>query len=463
MNTTATVATAASIPRAGFVVPLALAGSFVANLGAQFAGAHVPDIQAGLGASENDASWITTLYTVATFFAFALSPLLARTFGIRRLFLASAAVFAVAAGASAIAPELNVLLAARVAQGLAGGMFGPMAFVAIFRSWSGPRLPFGFALLAIVLLVSFNSGPALAGPIEAASGWRALFFAQVVLAVPLIFAGLRWLPQAPLNANGHRGEWAALFLLAIATGSLVVLLAQGTRRGWFDSGLMVSMALLSLVAWIGFVIAHRLSPVRVLHGRKLLDRRFGIPIALNFVFRASFAATAYLLPLLLASTRADGRSAICWLLLPQIAAFPLVWRWLQRVDHRVPMALGLVFVAGGIGVVGFASILLPGLVLTGVGQVLFLVPALMTGASSLKPEHGPTATIVFNMTTVGGTTLAVGLLSTFVNARVAAPAVAWPAINEAFFLLAIALLLATPFVMFIGRIRGAADSAALPS
>lgn len=452
MNTT-TVAAAVSISRAGFVVPLALAGSFVANLGAQFAGAHVSDIQAGLHACASDASWIITLYTVATFSAFALSPLLARTFGIRRLFLASAAVFAVAAGVGANASGLSVLLAARVAQGLAGGMFGPLAFVAIFRAWSGPRLPFGFALLAIVLLVSFNAGPALAAPIEAASGWRALFLAQMVLAAPLIAAGLFWLPKAPLNVNGHRGEWLALSLLAIATGSLVVLVGQGTRRGWFDSGLMVSMALLSLAAWTGFVIAHRLSPVRVLDGRKLLDRRFGIPIALNFVFRASFATTVYLLPLLLAASRADGRSELWWLLLPQIAAFPLVWSWLQHVDHRVPMAVGLVSIAAGIGAAGLATLLLPGLLLIGVGQVLFLVPALMTGASSLKPEHGPTATIVFNMTTVGGTTLAVGLLSTWVSARMALPALTWPAINQAFLLLAVALLLVTPFVACIGRPR----------
>jgi DHA2 family multidrug resistance protein len=271
--------------------------------------------------------------------------------------------------------------------------------------------------------------------------------------VPLIFAGLLWLPKTALNLKGHGGEWLALSLLAIATGSLVVLAGQGARRGWFDSGLMMSMAMLSLAAWIGFVIAHRLSPVRVLDGRKLLDRRFGIPIALNFVFRASFAATVYLLPLLLASSRADGRSATWWLLLPQIAAFPLVWSWLQRVDHRVPMAIGLISIAAGIGAVGFTTILPPALALIGIGQVLFLVPALMTGASSLKPEHGPTATIVFNMTTVGGTTLAVGLLSTWVGTDRALAALAWPAINQAFLLPAVALLLATPFVACIGRPR----------
>jgi MFS transporter, DHA2 family, multidrug resistance protein len=171
------------------------------------------------------------------------------------------------------------------------------------------------------------------------------------------------------------------------------------------------------------------------------------------VFRASFATTVYLLPLLLAASRADGRSELWWLLLPQIVAFPLVWSWLQRVDHRVPMAVGLVSIAAGIGAAGLATLLLPGLLLIGIGQVLFLVPALMTGASSLKPEHGPTATIVFNMTTVGGTTLGVGLLSTWVSARMALPALAWPAINQAFLLLAVALLLVTPFVACIGRPR----------
>jgi hypothetical protein len=57
------------------------------------------------------------------------------------------------------------------------------------------------------------------------------------------------------------------------------------------------------------------------------------------------------------------------------------------------------------------------------------------------------------MTTVGGTTLGVGLLSTWVSARMALPALAWPAINQAFLLLAITLLLVTPFVACIGRTR----------
>jgi DHA2 family multidrug resistance protein len=450
MNNTASTGKSTGMT-AALAVPLALAGTFVSNLGAQSVGAHIARIQAGLGLDVDAASWITTLYTVAIFIAFTLSPLLARTLGIRRLFLASALAFAASAAASALAPGLPALLVARVAQGFAGGMFGPIAFVAIFRLWNGPRLPLGFALLALVLLVSFNAGPVLSRSIEAAYGWRALFLAQTLLAAPLLLLGLRWLPQGPVNAAGHKREWFALALWAVATASLVVLFSQGARRGWFDSTLIVSMAIVSLGAWIGFFVVHSSLVIRLLHGRKLLDRRFGIPIALNFVFRGSFAATVYLLPLLLATTHRQGLASTSWLLIPQLVSFPLVWRWMQHVDHRVPMALGLLLTAIGTGFAGFATTLEPSLAMIGIGQMSFLVPALVTGAHSLKPEHGPTATIAFNMTTVGGTTLAVALLSTFIGARMAYHDAAWPAINEAFFVLAGVLLLAMPFVGFIGR------------
>ena len=167
--------------------------------------------------------------------------------------------------------------------------------------------------------------------------------------------------------------------------------------------------------------------------------------------------------MLLATTRVQGQTLAWWLLIPQLVAFPLVWRWLQRVDHRVPMALGLLSIALGTGLAGFAATLEPSLVLIGIGQTLFLVPALMTGARSLKPEHGPIATIAFNMTTIGGTTIGVALLSTLVGARMAQDSAAWPALNEGFFLLAIVLLLATPFVAFIGRTGGLGDRAGLSS
>ncbi|HJW45751.1 MAG TPA: MFS transporter [Lysobacter sp.] len=424
---TATATTPASATRTWPIVFIALAGSFVASASAQFASTNLADIQGGVGASADEASWATTVYTAATFFAFVASPPLARTFGLRRFFLASAAIFGASAWLCALATSLPPLLVLRALQGLAGGTLGPIAFVAIFRTWNGTRLPLGLALLGFSLLVSVNAGPALSGPIEAAFGWRALFLAPMLAAAALVLAGLRWLPASPLNLADVRTDWIAATLLAVATSSMVVVVAQGTRQFWFESELIAWATSVSIGAWIGFVIAHRRSPLRVINARALLDRRFGIPITLNLIFRATFAATVYLIPLLLSLTQSyrplQTSHATWWLLLPQIASFPLAWRLMHRLDGRWVMGLGLLASSAGLGLASLATSqtaapqLHLSLVLLGVGQMLFLVPTLVAGAGSLKPEDGPTATIAFNMTTVGGTALGVGLLSDFATER----------------------------------------------
>ncbi|QNP40789.1 MFS transporter [Lysobacter solisilvae (ex Woo and Kim 2022)] len=425
--TAATVAPPASAARTGPIVLIALIGSFVANASAQFVGTNLADIQGSLGASSDEASWATTVYTAANFFAFVASPLLARTFGLRRFFLVSAAVFGASAWACALATSLAPLLFLRALQGLAGGAFGPIAFVALFRTWSGPRLPLGLALLAFTLLVSVNAGPVLSAPIEAAFGWRALFLAQMLAAAALILAARRWLPESPLNLAEFRTDWIAATLLAVATSSMVVAISQGTRRFWFESELIAWTTSLSIGAWTGFAIAHRRSPLRVINVQTLLQRRFGIPIALNLIFRATFAATVYLIPLLLALTQSarplQTSHATGWLLLSQVAAFPLAWHLMHRLDGRWVMGLGLLAGSLGLWLASLATSqtgaaqLHASLVLLGAGQMLFLIPALIVGGASLKPEDGPTATIAFNMTTVGGTALGVGLLSDFTTER----------------------------------------------
>lgn len=405
-----------------------LAGSFVANVGAQFVGTHVADVQGSFGASADEASWITTVYTAANFFGFVLSPVLARSIGLRRFFVASALIFAATAWFSAMTTSFPTLLVLRALQGLVGGAFGPIAFMAIFRAWAGsPRLVFGLALLAGVLLVSTNAGPALSGPLENAFGWRALFLVQAAAAVLLVLAGLRWVPAAPLDRAALQTDWVAIFLLALATSSLMVVMSQGTRRFWFDNSLIAWAASVSVGAWIGFAIQHCVSPVRILNARLLLNRRLGVPIALNLVFRTTFSVTVYLIPLLLLQAQAyrplQAAQAWWWLLLPQLAMFPIAWRLLHRVDARTLMLPGLLIAGLGIGLAAVATNqtgsdqLRLSLVLLGAGQMLFFVPILVIGAGSLKAEEGPTATIAFNMTTVGGTTIGVGLLSHFVNER----------------------------------------------
>lgn len=428
MNVANTVAAPAPA-FAGFhpAVLVALGGSFVVNMTAQFAGTNLADIQGSVGASADEASWMSTVYTMTAVMSVVASPVLLRTLGLRRYFVASAALFALTAWLCALSTQWPALLGLRAIQGLAGGAFGPIAFGAVFVLGKGPRLPLGIAWLAFSLLVSANAGLVLSGPVEAALGWRGLFLVQMWAAMLLLLAALRWMPTAPVNREGLRTDWAAMALFALASAALMLALSQGTRRFWLDSDVVAWALALGAGAGIGFAVTHWFSPIRIIRASKLLDRRFGLPILLNLVFRASFAVTAYLIPLQLVLMQSyrplEISHALWWYLLPQIAAFPLAWSLVHRADGRMVLGAGLLLAGAGIALASLATDadgadqLRTSLTLLGVGQMLFMVPNLLIGALSLKPEDAPTATIAFNLTSIGGTTLGIGLISHFAIER----------------------------------------------
>jgi DHA2 family multidrug resistance protein len=386
-------------------------------------------LQGGLFATPDEASWILTVYTMASLVGVVTSGVLIRAMSIGRFMAVSAIVFATTALACATGPDLGVLIGLRTVQGFAAGGFGPAAFVAAFvvAGPGGPRLPFVVTLLAFVLLLPTTLGPVISGFVEHSFGWQALFLMQGGIGVALAFAAGAFVPHKPPDWSALKTDWAAVILLCIAVGTLILVLNQGTRRFWFESDLIVWSTAACIGATAGFAFLARFSPVPILAPRLLLMRKFGVPIGLNLAFRVALVVTAYLVPQFLAVVHGYRPLEIAkltlWAAIPQILALPLVWRLMHYVDTRAVMALGLVLCAAGTALAVDASALFAAeqfrltLVLFAVGQLLFLAPALVIGSSGLKLPDLPTASVLFNLTTLGGTTMGVGLVSHLATER----------------------------------------------
>ena len=405
-----------------------LAGSLLISLSAQLPSANVIDIQGGVFSTPDEASWILTVYTMASFAGIVTSGPLIRFLSIGRYLVVSATIFAVAALACATAPDLQVMIALRTVQGFVAGGFGPAAFAAVFMVTGGPRLPFGLTLLAFVLLFPGSVGPVVAGFVEDSFGWQMLFLIQAGIGAALALAARAWVPrQEDPDWSALKTDWVAVILLSVALAALMLVLNQGTRRFWFESEIIAWSTAASVAAWTGFIFLVRFSPIPIISPRLLATRRFGIPIALNLVFRVGLVVIAYLVPQFLAVVQGyrplELAALLLWAAIPQVLALPLVWWLMHRLDMRVVMALGLALCATGAALLIDGTALTaaeqfrPALVVFAIGQVLFLAPTLVVGAISLKPADLPTASLAFNMTTLGGTTLGVGLVSHFVTER----------------------------------------------
>jgi MFS transporter, DHA2 family, multidrug resistance protein len=404
-----------------------LAGSLLVGISAQFASANIADIQGGLHGSADETSWVLTAYTMSSFAGIVTSGPLFKAFGIGRYLIGISVVFAAMALACAMTDDLATAIVLRAIQGFAAGGFNPAAFVAVFMVMGGPRLAGGATLLAFVLLFPSTLGPVVSGLIEDSLGWRSLFLVQATIGVAVAVAAYAFAPRQRPDLTALKTDWTAIVLLSTALAALILVLNEGTRRFWFESDIIVRAAAASAGALAGFAFVTRFSPIKIMAPQLLLTRSFGLPIWLNLVFRIGLVVISYLVPQFLARVHGyrplEISELMLWAAIPQLATLPVVWWLMQVFERRLVMALGLLLCAFG------TALLVDGtgysaaeefrltLVIFAVGQLLFLAPLLVASTSTLKPADLPTASLAFNISTVGGTTLGAGLISNLVTER----------------------------------------------
>jgi DHA2 family multidrug resistance protein len=404
-----------------------LTGSLLVSLSAQFATVNIADIQAGVHSSADEASWILTVYTMASLAGIVISGLLIRSLGVRRYLILSAITFALAALGCSAPIGLGPMIALRAIQGFVAGGFGPAGFVAVFTVMGGPFLPVGVTLLALVLVLPTVVGPIVSGFVEAWFGWQALFLVQAAIGMMLAFAAYAFAPRQDTNWSVLKTDWTAVVLLSAALAGSALVLNQGTRRFWFESEMIIWVTAVSVAAWAGLAFMVRFSPLPILAPRLLLNRRFAIPTSLYLIFRIGLVVTSYLVPQFLALVQGyrplEVSELMLWAAIPQLLALPLVW-WLMRVlDARTVMALGLLLSAFGAALVVDGTALVAAeqlrltLVVFATGQLLFLAPALIVGTAAMKPAELPTGSLMFNIASAGGTTIGAGLFSNVVIER----------------------------------------------
>ncbi|MFJ3867589.1 MFS transporter [Streptomyces nigra] len=203
----------------------------------------LPTIQADLGTSRSTVTWVLTAWLMSASVATPLLGRLGDSLGKRRTLLV--ALGAVSAGSllAALAPNIGVLVAARVVQGLGGAVF-PLAFGIVRDEFPGERVAPAIGSLSAVLAGGGGLGLVLSGPIETHLGWRWLFWIPMV-AVALTAVLVRLLvPESPVRHHG-RIDWRAALLLS---GWLVALLTPVSRAGVWGWGSPSVLGLFALAA-----------------------------------------------------------------------------------------------------------------------------------------------------------------------------------------------------------------------
>ena len=245
-----------ALPGRWHALTVSLVASFMTLLDVSIVNVALPSIERELGASATSVQWVVSGYALA--FGLALVPAgrLGDTLGRRRMFLIALSAFVVTSALSGAAPTTGLLIAARLLQGVAGGMLLPQSSGLIQELFGGAERGRAFGFLGATVGLATAAGPVIGGLILAAfagpDGWRWVFYVNLPIGLVALALAARLLPAAT-RAGGAASiwTWSGRCCSAAACSCLLLPLVDATDGGlnrlWPLFGLAV--VLLAGFAW----------------------------------------------------------------------------------------------------------------------------------------------------------------------------------------------------------------------
>jgi MFS family permease len=232
-------------------------------------------------------NWTITLYQVGAIVAGAAATMLCRRIGIKRLLTFAALLYGGGCIIAGFAPTMGVLLAARLAQGIAGGFLLSLCYLAIQQWFAQSWWSRMFGIVALIWGAGSLLGPLIGGIFAGLHAWRFTFFSFAVQAAALMVMASVWLPgETPSRQTAKPLPLLPLLVLSIAT-LFIAESSLATRIATSVLGCTLGAALLYLAARLDRRSHSRLFPVQ------LLDFHHPVGAGLLMVFALSVATTGF--------------------------------------------------------------------------------------------------------------------------------------------------------------------------
>jgi EmrB/QacA subfamily drug resistance transporter len=378
----------------------------------------LPSMRADLGGSFADGQWVLDAYTLALAGVVMTGAALADRLGRRRVFTAGLAIFTLASGACAAADAPLVLNLARGLQGLGGGLVLATAIPVIAAAHPGPRRAGAVGVWAATIGLALAVGPLVGGLLTDGLGWRWIFLVNV----PLGLAALAMVRRVVAESHGPKRplDPLGLGLLTMGLAALVFGTVRGGAEGW-DAPVIVAALATGVVAISAFVAVELRVAAPSVDLRLLCDGRLAAFVLAAFTLGAGLlsifiALSAYQQGGLGASSMVAGVRFLPITVVYAVTAATVGRRLLARVDLVALLAAGMTAIAAGlllmlaVGPNTSWTVLLPGLVLAGVGWGL-ANPAMVEGAlAAVAPADAGMASGMLNFARQAGLAAGVAAL-----------------------------------------------------
>jgi EmrB/QacA subfamily drug resistance transporter len=378
-----------------------------------------PHAIVGLHAQISQSQWLMTANILPLAALMVFGGRLGDLFGMRRVFLVGAVVFALATTAMGASQDIAWAIAARALQGCGAALMMPTALAIVSAVYPDEEKGAALGILAGASAFFAALGPVLGGVLTAID-WRLVFLVNVPLALVAILLTLRATPELEPDPDASRElDLPGVVTFAIAVGALIFGLSEGPESGWGRPETLVPIAVGLLLIPV-FLAVERRSKNPMINFKLFRHENFlaanlsqllagMIELGLGFL-------TPFFLLLVVGVSPTTAGIALIPATIPVILAGPLAGRWFDRFGGRRPLVGGFLVLAAS-GIVLAVSVssesavaLIPGLLLQGIGLGIVLTVNDPTGLTAVPGKDAGEGAGMINTSEQLGGALGIAIL-----------------------------------------------------
>lgn len=327
-------------------------GQFMAILDIQIVASSLSQIQAGIGASADEISWIQTAYLIPEVVMIPLSGFLSRLWGTQKLFMLSCIGFLITSVAVGMSSSIEMMIFFRAIQGFVGGAMIPTVFAVAFTAFPPEKRVTASVIMGLIVTLAPTIGPTLGGHLTEWLSWRWLFFINIFPGAVVLYLVGRYADFDKGDPTLVKGfDWTGLILMATFLMSLQFVLEEGSKNDWFADDMILLLSVVAAVTgpWLIWHLLKSLNPIIEL--RAFANRNFCVGVIMTFIVGAALFGGSFLIPLFLSRVREYSAAEVGTTMivsgLSMFAVAPIAGRLVRKVDARILMFIGFVMASWG--------------------------------------------------------------------------------------------------------------------
>lgn len=409
-------------------------GTLMGTIDSSIVNVAIPHLRGAVGASITEITWVSTGFVIATVIVMPLTAFLGRFFGQKNFYMFSLILFLVGSALCGTARSLEALVAFRAIQGLGAGALQPTEQAILRQTFPPEEQGMAMALFGMAVMIGPAVGPTLGGWIVDNYSWEWIFYINLPVGALGLFMVSRFVqePDDIRAANREMADrqrknldWIGISLLCVGLASLQYMLEEGQGDDWFQSRVIVTMAVIAFFSLAAFTIRELTAPVPAVDLSLFRDRVFLSGTLIGALMFAMLMANMFLLPLfmqeLLGFTATQSGLAMMPRVLIMMLVTPFVGRMYNSVSPRLIVGVGvLLFSIGAYQMSHFtlettASGIVSAILIQGVGFSCLFVPLTTAALSSIERKRLTDATGLNSLLRQVGGSVGLAVFATFLT------------------------------------------------